>query len=80
MKLTVAIHRFSHTKAIRIGCQDRVLTCIAAMKHLDHRSVPVLGKSMMTVDRHLVRFAIIVTLNHVTCVVDIFCILMKYVL
>ena len=80
MELTVAIFWVSHTKAVWIGCQDRVLTCITAMKHLDHRSVPVFRKSMMTVDRHLVGFTIIVTLNHVTCVVNILRVSMPYVL
>ena len=77
---TVAVLKISHSKAIWIGCEYRHFTCVAAMEHPDHRRVPVFGHSMVTVNRHLVSLTVIVTLDHMPCVVNILRVGMPYVL
>ena len=77
---TVVILRVIQFEAWRISWQYRVLTCITAVKHFDESGVPAFARSMVTIKLELVGLIFVVALNHLSSVVNIFCVLMPYVL
>ena len=54
--------------------KNRIFTCITAVKHLDTLGIPVFHKYVMSIDLHLISFAIVVSLIHDSGVIDIFAI------
>ena len=67
-------------KTYTISCQYRIFTCITIMEHFDTFGIPVLNKSMMTVELKLVSFSIVMTLNLISSVVNIFSVFIEYIL
>ena len=69
--------RIIRVKVFEIRCilwKNRILTCITAMEHLDTLGIPVFHKNVMSIDLHLISFAIVVSLIHDSGVIDIFAI------
>ena len=54
--------------------KNRILTCITAVEHLDTLGIPVFHKNVMSIDLHMISFAIVVSLIHDSGVIDIFAI------
>ena len=50
------------------------------MKHFDESGVPAFVRSMVTIKLELVGLIFVVALNHQSGVVNIFCVMMRYVL
>ena len=69
-----------YAEALWVCCDHRLLTRIAAMKHLDHGGVPVLYKTMVAVNLQLVSLVIVMALDHLPCVEDVFRVLMPDIL
>ena len=71
---------FYDTEPLRVCCDYRILTCIAAMEHLYHVCVPVLSKAMVAVNLQHVCLAVVMPLNHLPCVVNVLGILVPDIL
>ena len=77
---TIAIGWVFHSKGLRVGCYHCHFTCICAVEHIYQYVVPVVSKSMVTIELQLVSLIVVVSLDHVSSVVDIFGFLVPYVL
>lgn len=78
--LAVAILRILLTEWARINGEDRLVTCISAVKHVDHLGVPILYAAMVTVKLKLVGLALVMTLELCACVVAVFGVFVRHLL
>ena len=67
-------------KSCDIRSKYRVIACITAVELFDTFSIPILHESVVTVDLQLIGFAVVVLLNLISSVVNIFAVLMRNVL
>ena len=70
--LAPAIFKVLLTVASSISREHWIFTCITFMEHLDALCIPVFYKSMMTIELHLVCFAVVVTLIQNSGMINIF--------
>ena len=75
MNLAIAILMVIVGKVRAISCERRVLTRITAVEHFDSLGIPVLHKSMVTIETQSVSFAVVVFLNLRFCMITISCFL-----
>ena len=61
---------------MRIKCEHGVFTSVAAVELIDKTDVPVCFEAMMTIKLQLVVLTVVVTLNHYSCMVNVFSVLM----
>ena len=76
---TEPIRVVCHCEAIRIGWKNRVFTCITTMKLFNQVYVPVLFEAVVAIDLKLIVLAIVMTLDHMSCMVHIFGLFMPYI-
>ena len=69
-----------YVKALSISCDHRHFSCICAVEHVDQCGIPVFCTSMMTIELQLVSLIVVMSLDHMSGEVHIFCVLMPYVL
>ena len=79
LKVTIGITRVFHLVVLHIAWDNRHFTCITAVDHFYKRGVPVFRESMVTIELQLVSLVIVVTLDHLSGVVNIFGVLMPYI-
>ena len=66
--------------ALWVDSDDRHVTRIAAMEHLDQFGIPVIVKAMVAVKLQLISLAFVMTLDHLSSVEDVFGVLMPDIL
>ena len=69
--LAICIKKITYCIWRSISCNDRVLARIAALELLDTFRIPVFRESVVTIYLQLVSFVLVITLNHLSDVVDI---------
>ena len=78
--MAVAILRIFLTKWAPISGEDRLVTCISAVEHIDHLSVPVLDAAVVAIKLKLIGLALVVTLELCAGVVAVFGIFVRNLL
>ena len=78
--LAKTFHRVFYSKSAWIYCNYRILSCVTAVEHVDYLGVPVIVKSMMTVNLHREGLTIVIAVYYFSSIVDIFGVYMPYVL